>query len=125
MPVDKPTRNRQNAPSRARYEAKAYRKYTFRVRTDGTGGFTPEQMEQAAEAAGMSVNAWIIQTMRAAIARDSAAVAADEAVSSAGAAQECGAVSIPSDALEAVRVAAEAAGMSVDAWIVQAIKDKL
>ena len=100
-------------------------KITIKLRQDGTTGVTKAQVKATAEAAGMSVNAWIIQTMRAAIARDSAAVAADEAVSSAGAAQECGAVSIPSEALEAVRVAAEAAGMSVDAWIVQAIKDKL
>lgn len=64
MPVDKTTRNRQNAPSRARYEAKAYRKYTIRARTDGADGFTPEQLEAAAQAAGQSVNAWIIEAIR-------------------------------------------------------------
>lgn len=62
--VDKTTRNRQNAPSRARYEAKTYRKYTIRARNDGGDGFTPEQLEEAAEAAGMSVNAWIIEAIR-------------------------------------------------------------
>ena len=62
--TDKATRNRQNAPSRARYEAKAYRKYTFRVRQDGNDGFTPAQLEAAAERAGMSVNAWIIEAIR-------------------------------------------------------------
>lgn len=62
--TDKATRNRQNAASRARYEAKAYRKYTIRVRTDGGDGYTPEQVEAAAEAAGQSVNAWIIEAIR-------------------------------------------------------------
>ena len=83
------------------------------------------KLRMAAATAGQSIQKFVMQACRERMARDSAAVAADEAVSSAGAAQECGAVSIPSDALEAVRVAAEAAGMSVDAWIVQAIKDKL
>lgn len=64
MAVDKATRNRQNAPSRERYQAKAYRKYTFRVRNDGAGGFTPEQLEAAAAAAGQSVNAWILDAIR-------------------------------------------------------------
>lgn len=64
MAVDKATRNRQNRPSVERYQAKAYRKYTFRVRTDGAAGFTPEQMEKAADAAGQSVNAWIIEAIR-------------------------------------------------------------
>lgn len=64
MAADKTTRNKQNAPSRARYEAKAYRKYTIRVRTDGSDGFTPEQLETAAEVSGQSVNAWIIAAIR-------------------------------------------------------------
>ena len=62
--VDKTTRNRQNAPSRARYEAKAYRKYTIRVRQDGADGFTPEQLEQAAQAAGMSVSAFVVDAIK-------------------------------------------------------------
>lgn len=64
MPVDKATRNRQNAPSRARYEAKAYRKYTIRARMDGADGFTPEQLEAAAARDKMSINAWIIEAIR-------------------------------------------------------------
>ena len=64
MTVDKARRNRQNAPSRARYEAKAYRKYTIRVRTDGADGYTPDQLEAAAQQAGQSVNAWIIEAIR-------------------------------------------------------------
>lgn len=62
--TDKTTRNRQNAAARARYEAKAYRRYTIRVRTDGGDGFTPEQLETAARASGQSVNAWIIEAIR-------------------------------------------------------------
>ena len=61
---DKAARNRQNAPSRARYEAKAYRKYTIRVRQDGKDGFTPDQLETAATAAGMSVNALIVEAIK-------------------------------------------------------------
>ena len=64
MSVSKTDRNRQKAPAVARYQAKAYRKYTFRVRTDGTAGFSPSDLENAAEAAGMSVNAWIIQAIK-------------------------------------------------------------
>ena len=71
MPVDKAARNRQNAPSRARYEEKAYRKYTIRVRQGAAGGFTPEDMETAAAAANQSVNAYIIQAIQERIARDS------------------------------------------------------
>ena len=82
------------------------------------------KLRMAAATAGQSIQKFVMQACRERMARDSAA-AADEPVSSAGAAQQCGAVSIPSDALEAVRTAAEAAGMTVDAWIVQAIKDKL
>ncbi len=64
MPTDKATRNRQNAPSRARYEAKAYQKITFRLRKDGTDGLTKEQIEAAAQASGQSVNAWIIDAIK-------------------------------------------------------------
>lgn len=70
MTVDKTTRNRQNAPSRARYEAKAYRKYTIRVRQDAADGFTPEDMERAAAAAGQSVNAYINQAIQERISRE-------------------------------------------------------
>ena len=58
--MEKTKRNKQNAPSRARYEAKAYRRYTIRVRKDGADGVTPDQLDAAAAAAGQSVNAWII-----------------------------------------------------------------
>lgn len=64
MAVDKRTRNAQNRPARERYEAKAYRRYTIRVRTDGADGYTPDQLEAAARASGQSVNAWIIEAIR-------------------------------------------------------------
>ena len=63
-------RNRQNAPSRARYEAKAYRKYTIRVRQDAADGFTPGDLEAAALAAGQSVNAYINQAIQERLSRD-------------------------------------------------------
>lgn len=54
-------RNAQNRPSIARYDAKTYQRVMLRVRYDGAQGITPEQIEQAAAAAGLSVNAWIVQ----------------------------------------------------------------
>ena len=54
-------RNKQHQASIARYQAKAYGRYTIRARYDGADGITPEQIEQAAAAAGLSVNAWIVQ----------------------------------------------------------------
>lgn len=60
----KKKRNRQNAASRQRYEAKAYNKVSFRIRQDGTDGLTADQIREAAELSGMSVNAWIIHTLK-------------------------------------------------------------
>ena len=65
--ADKATRNRQNAASRARYEAKSYRKYTIRVRQDGQDGLIPAQITAAAAAAGQSVNAWIVDAIKQAL----------------------------------------------------------
>ena len=70
MATDKTTRNRQNAASRARYEAKAYRKYTIRVRQDAADGFTPDDLEATAAAANQSVNAYINQAIQERIQRD-------------------------------------------------------
>lgn len=64
MAVDKRTRNKQNRPARERYEAKTYRRYTFRVRLDGTDGWTPDQLEAAAAKAGTSVNQVIVEAIR-------------------------------------------------------------
>lgn len=68
--VDKKTRNRQNAPSIARYEAKTYRKVMLRIRYDGRGGYTPEQLEARAAASGESVNAWILEAIRQRMERE-------------------------------------------------------
>lgn len=62
--MDKAARNRSNAASRNRYNAKAYQPVTFRIRQDGSDGITAETIKAAAEAAGMSVNAWIIEAIR-------------------------------------------------------------
>ncbi len=63
-PEDKARRNRQNAASRARYEAKAYEKVTIRIRKDGADELTADQIRAAAEAAGQSVNQWILDAIR-------------------------------------------------------------
>ena len=60
----KARRNRQNAASRGRYEAKTYDKTYLRIRKDGTDGATLDQIRAAAAAAGQSVNAWIIEAIR-------------------------------------------------------------
>ena len=60
----KARRNRQNAASRGRYEAKTYDKTYLRIRKDGTDGVTLAQIRAAAAAAGQSVNAWIIEAIR-------------------------------------------------------------
>lgn len=64
MATDKRTRNAQNRPARERYEAKTYRRYTIRVRLDGTDGWTPDQLEAAAKSTGQSVNTWIIDAIK-------------------------------------------------------------
>ena len=108
--VDKTTRNRQNAASRARYEAKAYRKYTIRVRTDGADGILIDDIRAAAAADGQSVNAWII-----------GAIAARMRSGSAGG----WSAAIPDDLLPQVQQAAEMMGISVNDWVLQAIKRSL
>ena len=104
--VDKTTRNRQNAASRARYEAKAYRKYTIRVRTDGADGATPDQIEATAAQAGQSVNAWVIGAIKCRIGAT-------------------GMTALPPDLLPQVQQAAEMMGISADDWVLQAVKRSL
>lgn len=65
--IDKARRNRQNATSRARYNAKTYDSITFRVKLDGSDYLTREMIQAAAKRNGMSVNAWIIDTLKGAI----------------------------------------------------------
>jgi predicted HicB family RNase H-like nuclease len=64
MPATKAERNRQKAPAKNRYNAKTYKTIAFRLRQDGSDGITADIIKQAAEAAGMSVNAWIIQAIK-------------------------------------------------------------
>lgn len=109
--VDKTTRNRQNAASRARYEAKAYRKLTIRLRTDGADGILIDDIRAAAAADGQSVNAWIIGAI-AARPRSGSAAAHPPAA-------------IPDDLLPQVQQAAEMMGISVNDWVLQAIKRSL
>ena len=47
----------------ARYHEKLER-IVFRIHKDGSDGFTKDQVEAAAAAAGQSVNAWIIEAIR-------------------------------------------------------------
>ena len=117
MAVDKATRNKQNAPSRARYEAKAYRKYTIRARTDGGDGFTPQQMEQAAASAGQSVNGWILAAIRQQITSgqqpgSSEAAAGDVVLDSP-------------ELVAAVQEAAAAAGMTAREWVADVVQREL
>ena len=64
MAADKAERNRQNAASRARYEAKAYSKLMLRIRQDGSDGMIKDDISRAAERDGLSVNAWILDAIR-------------------------------------------------------------
>ena len=57
----------RRAESRKRYEARAYRKFLLRVRTDGKDGLTFDQVERAAKRDRMSVNAWIVDALRRAL----------------------------------------------------------
>lgn len=65
MPTDRTTRNRQNAASRARYEAKSYEKITVRFKA-GEG----EKIRKAAEAAGVSFNAYVCDAVRGRMASE-------------------------------------------------------
>lgn len=57
----KQAQNKQNAPSRARYEAKTYDKILLRIRNDGKDGVTVEDIKAAA---GGSVNGFILAAIR-------------------------------------------------------------
>ena len=59
-----PERNKSNRPSVNRYNAKTYVSITFRVKKDGSDGFTADDLRNAAERDGMSLNAWIIDLIR-------------------------------------------------------------
>ena len=71
MTVDKKTLNRQNAASRARYEAKTYDKLMLRLRKDD---LSADHVRECAEAAGESVNAYIVRAIRERMEREGACV---------------------------------------------------
>lgn len=66
-PEQKAARNRQNAPSRNAYAARTYDRLSIRIRRDGEDGVSVEQVKAAAQRAGMSVNAWILDAIREAL----------------------------------------------------------
>ena len=61
---DRTERNRRTAPARNRYNAQTYKTIAFQLRQDGGDGITADTIKTAAEAAGMSVNTWIIQAIK-------------------------------------------------------------
>lgn len=46
------------------YNRRTYEAITFRVKLDGSDGFTGDQIRHAAEQCGQSVNAWILDAIR-------------------------------------------------------------
>ena len=63
----KTARNRQNAASRNAYVARTYDRLSVRLRRDGEDGITIDQVRAAAQRAGMSVNAWILDAIKEAL----------------------------------------------------------
>lgn len=76
-----------------------------------------ERIRNAAKDAEQSVTAYVLQAVRGRMAQEGHRTAPGEP-------QGAGMV-IPPDVLNAVREASEAAGQSVNQWIIEAIKDKL
>ena len=74
MTVDKKTINKQNAASRARYEAQAYDKLMLRLRKDS---LSADAVRAAADRAGESVNAYIVGAIRARMEREEDELGAD------------------------------------------------
>ena len=62
--MEKAKRNRQNAASRARYNAKTYDNILLRVKLDGSDGITRETIKAAADAAGESLNAYVLHAIQ-------------------------------------------------------------
>lgn len=61
---ERTARNRRAAPARNAYNTATYHTIAFRLRRDGGDGVTAEQIKAAAQAAGQSVNAWIIEAIK-------------------------------------------------------------
>ena len=67
MPIDKATRNKQNAPARKKYEAKVYDKIYIRLRKED---LSADHVRACADAAGESVNAYIVRAIRERMERE-------------------------------------------------------
>ena len=61
---DRTERNRRTAPARNAYNYKTFTAVTFRIRQDGSDGMIKEDLWRAAEDAGMSVNAFVLEAIR-------------------------------------------------------------
>lgn len=57
-------RNKQNAPSRERYEKATYDRLSIRIRKDGGDGVTLDDIRRAAERDGQSLNAFILDALK-------------------------------------------------------------
>lgn len=77
-----------------------------------------EKIRNAAKDAEQSVTAYVLQAVRERMERD--AVGTDP-----GELNGTRVVSLPVETVEAVQTAAETAGLSVNQWIIEAIRDKL
>lgn len=75
-------------------------------------------MKEAASASGQSLQGYILQAVRERMTRDAAETPPGGPPGGA-------AVALPAETAEAARRAAETAGVSVDQWIVEAIREKL
>ena len=62
--AQKRARNKSNEPSKARYRAATYDNIGLRIRKDGGDGITADQIRHAAESAGQSINAWVLDAIR-------------------------------------------------------------
>mgnify|MGYP002527690119 CR=1 FL=1 len=56
--------SRAHIQANTRYENKAIDKITFRLRKDGGSGITREDVQQAAAAAGESVNEYVLNAVK-------------------------------------------------------------
>ena len=61
---DRTERNRRVADTRNKYNARTYDNITFRVKLDGSDGVSRDAIKAAADAFGLSVNAWIIEAIK-------------------------------------------------------------
>ena len=62
--MDEKTRRQHRREAVQRYNSKAYSPLTIRVRKDGSDGFLVDDLRQAAQRDGMSLNAWLVALIR-------------------------------------------------------------